>query len=150
MSRTERPYASLTVRRDVFGAIADGTRREILTALGAARRGGDGSESGERTMSEIAGRFAMTLPAVSQHLRVLLDAGLVTVRRVGRERRYRLNAAPLKEVSAWVGEYEMFWDEKIAALSAYLDETAVENGEEALMEARKAAETPKGSKTPGP
>ncbi len=134
MSRTARLTTSPSIQRDVFGAIADGTRREILTTLGAARRG---SDEGEQTMTEIARRFAMTLPAVSQHLRVLLDAGLVTVRRVGRERRYRLNAAPLKEVSAWVGEYEMFWDEKIAALSAYLDESASQGDEDSAI----AAET---------
>ncbi len=101
----------------VFHAIADPTRRALLDLLG----------EGERSVKGLAAPFAMTRPAVSQHLRVLRRAGLVTERKVGRERHYRLRAAPLREVRDWVGQYERFWRDRLGALSEYLDE----EGEEA-------------------
>jgi DNA-binding transcriptional ArsR family regulator len=64
----------------------------------------------------------MSLPAISQHLQVLTEAGLVTQRRVGRQRFYRLNPEPLKKVSDWVAHYEQFWEEKLDALGRYLEE----------------------------
>jgi DNA-binding transcriptional ArsR family regulator len=100
---------------DPFLAIADPTRRRILGQLLA---------SPERTLTDIATPFDVTLSAVSQHLRVLLDAGLVTVRKVGRERRYRLNADPLREVSEWVRAYDRFWEDRLSSLGEYLDNEA--------------------------
>src|SRR4051812_18665536 len=99
---------------DVFAAIADPTRRGLLDLL--AR--------GDRTVLALAGHFAMTLSAVSQHLRRLREAGLVTVRKVGRERVYRLDPAPLKDVSDWVAYYGRFWDQKLADLGRHLDEAS--------------------------
>ena len=96
---------------DVFHAISDPTRRRILDLLGA----------GERTVSEIAAPFEISLPGVSQHLRVLRKAGLVRQKRVGRYRRYRLNAAALRQVHDWVGHYKRFWDKKLRALGQYLE-----------------------------
>jgi DNA-binding transcriptional ArsR family regulator len=63
----------------------------------------------------------MTRPAISQHLRILRDAGLVSEQRVGRERRYQLRAAPLREVSDWVRQYDRFWQQRLGRLGAYLD-----------------------------
>jgi DNA-binding transcriptional ArsR family regulator len=97
---------------DVFTAIADPTRRGLLDLLGR----------GERTVLALAQHFAMTLSAVSQHLRRLREAGLVKVRKVGRERVYRLDPAPLKTVADWVAFYERFWDAKLDALGRHLDE----------------------------
>lgn len=97
---------------DVFTAIAAPARRSILARL--AQR--------EMPVLEIAESFAMTLPAVSQHLGVLRDAGLVTYRKEGRQRIYKLNADPLKDVADWVQEYEKFWTGKLAALGDYLKE----------------------------
>lgn len=97
---------------DVFTAIADPTRRGLLDLLGR----------GERTVLALASHFAMTLSAVSQHLRRLRDAGLVRVRRDGRERVYRLNPGPLKAVADWVAFYERFWDARLDALGRHLDE----------------------------
>jgi DNA-binding transcriptional ArsR family regulator len=77
---------------DVFQAIADPTRRELLDLLAA----------GEQPVGRLAAPFSMTLSAVSQHLRVLREAGLVIDRPVGRERLYPLNPAPLQEVAGWV------------------------------------------------
>jgi len=77
---------------DVFRAIADPTRRAVLELL----RGGD------RSVSEVMEPFRISQPAVSQHLRVLREAGLVRVRNVGRERRYALDARPLRAVDRWL------------------------------------------------
>jgi DNA-binding transcriptional ArsR family regulator len=96
---------------DVFQAIADPTRRGILDLLGA----------GEQPVGHLARQFDMTLSAVSQHIRVLREVGLVAVRRVGRERLYRLKADPLKEVSDWVQHYERFWQGKLDALGEHLE-----------------------------
>ncbi len=96
---------------DVFHAIADPTRRSLLEMVA----------EGERPVNVLAEAFDMSRPAVSQHLRVLREAGLVTERKVGRERRYRLRAAPLREVRDWVRQYEWFWKERFDALGDYLE-----------------------------
>lgn len=103
-----RPAASA----DIFQAIADPTRRALLDRL----------KDGEQPVKQLASAFEMTLPAISQHLQVLSEAGLVQMRKVGRQRLYRLNPAPLKEVSDWVTDYEQFWQEKLDALGSYLEE----------------------------
>lgn len=97
---------------DVYRAISDPTRRQILDLLATS----------ERPVGELAAPFAMSQPAISQHLRVLREAGLVAERRVGRQRRYRLNPEPLKEVATWVAQYERFWRDRFTALERYLDE----------------------------
>ncbi|MDE3231365.1 MAG: winged helix-turn-helix transcriptional regulator [Chloroflexota bacterium] len=102
---------------DVFAAIAHPARRRILDLL--ARD--------ERPVNDLASHFAMSRPAVSQHLRALRDAGLVAETRHGRERRYRLAAtAPtrLGEASAWLARYERFWAGGLRSLGAYLDREA--------------------------
>jgi DNA-binding transcriptional ArsR family regulator len=80
---------------DVFRAVADPTRRAILDRL----------RSAELSVNDLAGPFNMTQPAISQHLRVLLDAGLVEAEQIGRQRLYRLNAEPLREIFQWSGLY---------------------------------------------
>jgi DNA-binding transcriptional ArsR family regulator len=108
-----RRISSRSARRyhDVFLAISEPTRRRLMDLLG----------QGELPVNRLAAPFAMTRPAISQHLRVLRSAGLVGVRRVGRERRYRLRAARLREVYDWVAHYERFWRSKLKALGEYLD-----------------------------
>lgn len=96
---------------DVFTAISDPTRRSILDQLRAS----------ERSAKELTTPRPMSQPALSQHLKVLRTAGLVSVRRSGRHRIYSLEAAALREIARWVGHYEEFWDEKLDALGAYLD-----------------------------
>jgi DNA-binding transcriptional ArsR family regulator len=96
----------------VFGAIACATRRELLDAL--IRR--------ERSVTELVEILGVSQPAVSQHLKVLREAKLVTERREGRFRFYRLHARPLREVMRWVKHYERFWDERLARLGRVLDE----------------------------
>ncbi len=96
----------------VFRAVADPTRRAILDLLMA----------GERAVNDLLKPFRMTQPAISQHLRVLREAGLVTERRDGRRRIYKLEAAPLRSVHEWAAHYERFWTDKLTTLGDYLDE----------------------------
>ena len=87
---------------DVFRAIADPTRRALLDLL----------RTSDRSVNELAEPFQMTQPAISQHLRVLRHAGLVRPKQVGRQRVYRLNARPLREVREWAVRYDRFWQTK--------------------------------------
>jgi|SRR5688572_7413423 len=96
-----------------FCAIASGTRRRILDAL--LRR--------ERSVGELVRIAEVSQPAVSQHLKVLREAGLVRERREGRFRYYRLDARPLRQVAGWVRGYERFWNRRLAALRRVLDES---------------------------
>lgn len=86
--------------RDVYSAIADPTRRQLIQMLAGAD---------ELPLHKMAAKFAMGRTAVSKHLTILKEAGLVVGRKVGRETRYQLNAAPLREVQEWVSFYERFW-----------------------------------------
>lgn len=95
---------------EVFQAIADPTRRALLDLL---------LES-ERPVKSLVERFAMSQPAISQHLRVLRKAGLVSERRAGRQRLYRLEGDALAQVADWLAHYEEFWKTKLAALGRHL------------------------------
>lgn len=96
--------------QDVFVAISHPARRRILDLL---------TES-DRPVNAIAGHFKMSRPAVSQHLRILLDVGLVTEQRHGRERRYHLVPAGLGPVREWIAHYERFWDHHLQRLQKLL------------------------------
>lgn len=95
---------------DVFHAIADVTRRALLDRL----------RGGEEAATSLSEAFHISQPAVSQHLKVLRHAGLVSERRDGRFRLYRLQPEPLREVADWVAHYEQFWGMKLAALGQLL------------------------------
>jgi DNA-binding transcriptional ArsR family regulator len=95
---------------DVFGAISHPARRHMLDLLAEA----------DRSVKAIARHFKMSRPAVSQHLRVLLDAGLVTEQRHGRERRYRLVPEQLGPLRDWIAHYERFWDDHLQRLRKHL------------------------------
>jgi len=84
---------------DQFVALADPTRREIIESLSA----------GECSFGELAGKFEMSRPAVSQHLKVLRDTGLVAVRADAQRRIYRLNSSGLEEIDAWLAKVRDFW-----------------------------------------
>jgi DNA-binding transcriptional ArsR family regulator len=96
-----------------FSALADPTRRAILGRLAAG---------GQRSVSELAEPFDMTLPAISKHLKVLERAGLVARGREAQWRPARLSAAPLKDVAAWVEHYRQFWEASFDRLDEYLKE----------------------------
>jgi DNA-binding transcriptional ArsR family regulator len=99
--------------RDVYLAIADPTRRKLLRLL---------ADANELPLYELTAQFQMGRTAVSKHLAILKEAGLVADRKVGRETRYRLNAAPLREIKDWVTFYEKFWKEKVGLFKNLLEE----------------------------
>jgi DNA-binding transcriptional ArsR family regulator len=93
-----------------FAALADPTRRAILARLA----------SGEATVTQLTEPFAMSMPAVSRHLKVLERAGLITQGRQAQWRPCRINAAPLKEVADWVEEFRENWEQRLDRLDRYL------------------------------
>ncbi|HLS93132.1 MAG TPA: metalloregulator ArsR/SmtB family transcription factor [Microbacterium sp.] len=97
---------------DIFDVIADGTRREILQLL--LKRGQDGD--GGTSVSEIVAELSVSQPTVSKHLKVLREAGLVTVREEGQHRYYRLDTGPLEQVDDWLVPF--FVDEEELAAEA--------------------------------
>jgi DNA-binding transcriptional ArsR family regulator len=94
----------------VFGALSDPTRRTILEKL--ARQ--------EATVTELAEPFKMSLPAISKHLRVLEEAGLLSRRRDGRVHHIHLNAVPLIEAVKWLDHYHHFWEMRLESLGRFL------------------------------
>ncbi len=105
-------YSSKRLNR-TFAALADPTRRRILAHL--AR--------GDQCVTHLARPHAISLPAVSKHLRVLEKAGLLRRRRYGRVHEMQLEAGPLKEAARWVEEYRKFWEGSLDRLAAYLETT---------------------------
>jgi DNA-binding transcriptional ArsR family regulator len=105
---------------DVYTAIAHPARRRMLDLLAGE----------DRSVMTLADAFAgeMSRSAVSQHLKILLDSGLVDVRKTGREHHYHLRPENLNEIYRWVKHYETYWNDKLDALGAYLDENGGDNG----------------------
>jgi DNA-binding transcriptional ArsR family regulator len=104
-------YSSRTLDR-TFAALSDPTRRRMLEHLA----------TGDRCVTDLARPYRMSLPAVSKHLRVLENAGLVRRRRNGRVHRLKLRAAPMQQAQAWIEEYRRFWEESFDRLGHYLQE----------------------------
>ncbi|AUH41195.1 ArsR/SmtB family transcription factor [Streptomyces sp. CMB-StM0423] len=97
----------------VFGALSSPVRREVLRLL---------RDEGPQPVQQLAAHFDMRRPSLSEHLKVLREAGLVSEERAGRRRIYRLEAEPLTEVRDWLGPYERFWRAKLAGLAELLDD----------------------------
>ena len=98
----------------MYGAIADPTRRAILDGLGR----------GARKAGEIAEDFKVSRPAISRHLRVLREADLVRVERVGREQRYSLNPGPLAEIDGWLDRFRLMWSSRLVDLKELAEQQA--------------------------
>jgi|SRR5579863_646951 len=96
---------------DVFHAIAHPSRRTLLVSL----------KNGEKPASELAELFGVSFSAVSQHLRILKEADLVSERRDGRQRIYQLRSKPLKEIWNWVEDFQELWSTRLDALEEHLD-----------------------------
>ena len=94
----------------IFAALADPTRRAILARLA----------EGEATVTQLAEPFDISLPAISRHLKVLENAGLISRTRSAQWRSSRLEPEPLREATAWMERYRRFWDENFARLDAHL------------------------------
>jgi DNA-binding transcriptional ArsR family regulator len=104
---------------DAFNAVAEPRRRQILDVLA----------TGERPVNDLVTRLGLPQPAVSKHLRVLRDVGLVDVRGSGRQRIYRLDGRSLKPIHDWVKPFERLWEERFALIDEVLGE--LEDEEEA-------------------
>jgi DNA-binding transcriptional ArsR family regulator len=98
------------MRRDVFQAIADPTRREIIGLLA----------SNTLTLNGVAENFDISRPAISKHIKILTECGLVVITQQGRERYCDVNLNKLKEVNDWVIQYREFWSKKLDALEDFL------------------------------
>jgi DNA-binding transcriptional ArsR family regulator len=95
----------------LFDVLAEPNRRRILDEL----------LDGEAAVGDLVERLTLTQPAVSKHLRVLKDAGLVAVRQDAQRRLYRLSPQPLAEIDAWLAPYRRLWSQRLDALGAHLD-----------------------------
>jgi DNA-binding transcriptional ArsR family regulator len=100
------------MRRDVFQAIADPTRRAIIHMI----------SSQSLNLNAVAEKFDISRPAISKHIKILTECGLIVVKQKGRERHCEAKLEKLNEVSAWVTQYRKFWTTKLDALEIYLDE----------------------------
>jgi DNA-binding transcriptional ArsR family regulator len=98
-----------------FAALSDPTRRAILARLA----------DGEASVTELAQPFAMSLPAISKHLKVLERAGLIARGRAAQWRPCRIEATPMQEAAAWLERYRQFWDARLDRLDAFLREEPV-------------------------
>ena len=97
---------------DVFSALADTNRRQILMML----------SNNTLSVNSIAGKFKISRPAISKHLKILVNTKLVVPGRRGRERYYKINVEPLNEVRDWLNFYDKFWDKKLNQLKNYMEE----------------------------
>ena len=116
------------MRRDVFQAIADPTRREIISMIA----------SQSLNLNAVAERFDISRPAISKHIKILTECGLIVINKKGRERHCEANFKKLNEVSEWVDQYRKFWTQKLDALEDYLEGLQTEK--------TKTTETKKNSK----
>lgn len=99
------------MRRDVYQAIADPTRREIITLLSAQ----------SMNLNSVADNFEVSRPAISKHIKILVECGLIDVTQKGRERYCEARPERLKEVADWVEQYSRFWDKKLDALKKFAE-----------------------------
>jgi DNA-binding transcriptional ArsR family regulator len=98
------------MRRDVFQAIADPTRREIINLIAFQ----------SLNLNEIAENFDISRPAISQHIKILAECGIVVLNKAGRERFCEVRFEKLSEVSKWINQYQKFWNAKLDALDLHL------------------------------
>ena len=98
------------MRRDVFQAIADPTRREIINMLAKQ----------SLNLNAVAENFAISRPAISKHIKILTECGLIIIKQQGRERYCEAQLKKLNEVSQWVEQYRVLWNRKLDALDQFL------------------------------
>ncbi len=110
------------MRRDVFQAIADPTRREIINLVAHKTL----------NLNSVAEHFQQSRPAISKHIKILTECGLITIRQQGRERYCEAKLEKLNEVEHWVEQYKQFWETKLDALESYLNELQATNSKKKL------------------
>lgn len=99
------------MRRDVFQGIADPTRREIILLL----------SKDNLTLNKVAENFRISRPAISKHVKILEECGLVEIKQKGRERYCLVNRKPLNEIRKWLDYFDKFWDKKLNALKNFVE-----------------------------
>lgn len=102
----------MKARRDVYQAIADPTRRAIISMIAEQ----------PHNVNTIAEKFDVTRQAISLHVQILIDCGLITVKQQGRERVCEVQLSQLSEVSAWIDQYRQHWESRLDALETYLEQ----------------------------
>lgn len=100
------------MRRDVFQAIADPTRRAIINMISTQ----------SLNLNSVADNFDISRPAISKHIKILTECGLIVIKQQGRERFCEAKLQKLNEVSEWVEQYKQFWEKKLDALELYLQQ----------------------------
>jgi DNA-binding transcriptional ArsR family regulator len=105
------------MRRDVFQAIADPTRREIIAMIAHQ----------SLNLNAVANKFDISRPAISKHIKILTECGLIIIRQQGRERYCEAQLQKLKEIAAWIEQYRIFWTKKLDALENFLQEEEVKD-----------------------
>src|SRR6202008_1196453 len=105
------------MRRDVFQAIADPTRREIINMIA----------HNSLNLNSVAEQFDVSRPAISKHIKILTECGLIVIKQQGRERFCEARLEKLSEVSDWIGKYREFWNKRFDALGIYLGELQSKN-----------------------
>ena len=115
------------MRRDVFQAIADPNRRAIINLLSHQKL----------TLNGVAENFDVSRPAISKHIKILTECGLIIVTQQGRERYCEANLKTLSTVSDWVKQYEVFWNSKLDALEKYLESEVKSNKAKQLKTKKK-------------
>lgn len=100
----------METRRDVFQAISDPTRREIIRLIAQA----------PRNLNAIADNFDITRPAISNHIRILNECGIITIEQQGRERYCKIHSNNLKKVSDWIGQFNALWEQRLESFEKYV------------------------------
>ena len=116
------------MRRDVFQAIADPTRREILNMIAYQ----------SLNLNSVAENFTVSRPAISKHIKILTECGLIVITQQGRERYCQARMEKLNEVSKWVEQYREFWTKKLDALGAFLEDESKKSKRTPVKSRRKS------------
>ena len=115
------------MRRDVFQAIADPTRREIINMIAYETL----------NLNSVAEKFHISRPAISKHIKILTECGLIVINQKGRERHCEANLKKLNEISVWVEQYREFWEQKLDALENYLNQLQTSKNKRHVTRKRK-------------
>ena len=115
------------MRRDVFQAIADPTRREIINMISHQ----------SLNLNAVAGSFVISRPAISKHIKILTECGLIVIRQQGRERYCEAKLQKLNEVSEWIEQYRVFWTSKLDALEIFLNKEPTESKNKQIKKSKR-------------
>ena len=114
-------------RRDVFQAIADPTRRDIIGLI----------VKKPQNLNAIAESFSISRPAISRHVKILTECGLIVIRQQGRERYCEAKLGQLNEVSEWVDQYRKFWSSKLDSLGTFLNESSKQKSKKVSVKSKR-------------